>query len=110
MLSKCANPDCSEMLRYLHEGRIFYLAPTPEVQIASGMLTPALHERFWLCARCSKGMTLTWSGAHVSMVPVKVAAPAPPGPKSELRTRRPRARAASAGREDKEIYAAEGYL
>ena len=110
MLSKCANPDCSQTLRYLHEGKIFYLAPTPEVQIASGMLTPALHERFWLCARCSREMTLTWTGTHVSLVRGKVAEPAAPGPKSELRTRRPRARAASAGREDKEVYAAEGCL
>lgn len=36
MLSKCANPECSESFRYLHEGRIFHLAPTPEVRITMG--------------------------------------------------------------------------
>src|ERR1700752_692239 len=30
MLSKCANPECSEILRYLHQGKIFCLSPTPE--------------------------------------------------------------------------------
>ncbi len=104
MLSKCANPKCSEILRYLHEGKIFYLAPTPEVQITAGMLNPALHERFWLCSRCSRETTLTWGGAKVRLAPLPVRAavlPSPSAPKNELRRRRPRARAASAGREDR---------
>ena len=74
MLSKCTNPDCSEIFVRLRDGKIFYLAPTPDVQIAMGMQHPALHERFWLCARC---------------------------PKNEIRRRRPRTRAATAGREDR---------
>jgi hypothetical protein len=101
MLSKCANPECSEVLRYLHEGKIFYLAPTPEVTIATGMLHSELHERFWLCAQCSKKMTLTWGGTQVRVVrlPTKLAA-ATPAPKNEMRRKRPRARGAFAGRED----------
>jgi hypothetical protein len=47
MLSKCANPKCSEIFRYLHKGKIFSLAPIPEVQTVTGMI-PALEERFWL--------------------------------------------------------------
>lgn len=67
MLSKCANPKCSETLRYLHQGKIFSLAPTPEVQTVTEML-PALEERFWLCERCTKEMTLVWGGAQVKLV------------------------------------------
>jgi hypothetical protein len=68
MLSKCANPDCSETFRYLHQGKIFCLAPTPEVETLTGKLRSVLDERFWLCARCSKEMTLTWSGRQVRLV------------------------------------------
>jgi hypothetical protein len=103
MLSKCANPECSEIFLHLHEGKIFYLAPTPDVQIAMGMQHPALHERFWLCARCAKEMTLTWVGTQVAVVRVPVTvAEVPPAsvPKNEIRRRRPRTRAATAGRED----------
>jgi hypothetical protein len=103
MLSKCANPECSEMFRYLHEGKIFNLDPTPEVTIATGMLHPELQERFWLCGRCSKDLTLIWGGTNVRLVrlPIKVAAATPPAPKNEMRRKRPRARAAFAGREDR---------
>ena len=103
MLSKCANPECSEIFRYLHEGKVFYLAPTPEVRIARQMLIPELNERFWLCAKCSKEMTLIWGGKQAQLVrlPVKaVTLPPPSAPKNELRRRRLRGRAASAGRED----------
>jgi hypothetical protein len=103
MLSKCANPECSEMLRYLHVGKIFYLAPTPEIQIEMGLQHPALHERFWLCARCSKEMTLVWGGTKVRLVrlPARVAVlPLPMERKLAIEGRRSRTRAASAGRED----------
>ena len=106
MLSKCANPECSAVFLYLHEGKIFYLAPTPEVQIATGMQHPNLHERFWLCSQCSKVMTLVWSGTQVKLVPK----PAPAKPKEvlpqssapikHLARGRLRGRAASAGRGD----------
>ena len=68
MLSKCANPDCSETSRYLHQGKIFCVAPTPEVETLSEKLRPALQERFWLCTRCSKEMTLIWAGTQVRLV------------------------------------------
>jgi hypothetical protein len=64
MLSKCANPECSETFRYLHQGKIFYLAPTTDVKIAMGTQHPKLHERFWLCERCSKEMTIAWDGSQ----------------------------------------------
>src|SRR5271169_400218 len=103
MLSKCANPDCSETFRYLHRGKIFCLAPTPEIQAATEMPNPALEERFWLCERCSKEMTLVWGGTQVKLVrlPTKEVVLSPsPAAKNKMRRTRPRARAASPGRED----------
>ena len=107
MLSKCANPECSEIFRYLHQGKIFCLAPTPEIEVAAGMPNPVLEERFWLCERCAKEMTLIWGGAQVTLVrlPTREAAiPQPRPPMNGIRRRRrrprPRARATSAGRED----------
>ena len=70
MLSKCANPECSEQFRFLHEGKVFQLTPTPEVQEMSEDVFPALYERFWLCDRCSKKMTLIWAGTHAKLVPL----------------------------------------
>jgi hypothetical protein len=103
MLSKCANPECSEIFRYLYEGKIFCLAPTPEIEIAQGITNPALYERFWLCARCSKEMTVTWCGTQVKVVRLAIqeaVSRLPPTPANNSRRIRPRARAAFAGRED----------
>jgi hypothetical protein len=104
MLSKCANPECSEILRYLHQGKIFCLAPTPEVQSVTGMLNPAFEERFWLCERCSKEMTVVWGGTRVRLVrlPSKVAALPPAASKNnKMRKKSRRARAASPDHEDR---------
>jgi hypothetical protein len=105
MLSKCANPECSEILRYLHQGKIFCLAPTPEVESLAGGMYSVLQERFWLCDRCSKEMTLIWGGTRVELVPLGIregAHPAAPsGEKYEWRRRRPQALATFAAREDR---------
>lgn len=106
MLSKCANPECSEIFRYLHEGKVFFLAPTSEVLIAAGIQHPRLHERFWLCDQCSKEMTLVWAGTQVKLVSKPAPAtpkeelPQPPAPAKHLPRGRLRGRAASAGRGD----------
>lgn len=70
MLSKCANPECFERFRFLHEGKLFHMAPTPEGQAVSEEVFPALYERFWLCDRCSQKMTLVWGGACAKVVPL----------------------------------------
>ncbi|HTT21933.1 MAG TPA: hypothetical protein VMG82_23590 [Candidatus Sulfotelmatobacter sp.] len=70
MLSKCANPACSEKFLRLHQGKIFHLSPTPEVEAATGGFAPALYERFWLCDRCSKQMTVVWGGTEAKLVPL----------------------------------------
>jgi len=68
MVSKCANPECSEKFLHLHEGKIFYLCPTPEVEEATGGFTPVRYGRFWLCDRCCKLMTLVWGGTEVKLI------------------------------------------
>ncbi len=71
MLSKCANPACSTAFRYLHEGRLFYLAvasAAPETPDSPG--TP-IFERFWLCDECSKKMRLVSTRTGVIVVPLE---------------------------------------
>jgi len=79
MVSKCANPTCSERFLYLHQGKIFQLTPTPEVEAVSGCFLPSLYERFWLCDKCCKEMTLVWGGigAKIVALPAKPVAPPP---------------------------------
>lgn len=67
MLSKCANPECSEQFRYLHQGRLFCLTPTPELQATSYGSLEFLYERFWLCERCSKQMRVVWDGVQATV-------------------------------------------
>jgi hypothetical protein len=58
MLSKCANPSCAGSFRYLHEGKMFHLF----VDLGTGKSItthgPSRVERFWLCDRCSRTLTL----------------------------------------------------
>ena len=60
MLSKCANPTCPTTFRYLHEGRLYVIAPRetlarhkPRCSSKSGQL-----EYAWLCSSCSLYLTI----------------------------------------------------
>jgi hypothetical protein len=60
MLSKCANPNCSTTFLYLHEGRLYLIAPRealagrkPRCSSKSGQL-----EYAWLCSSCSLYLTI----------------------------------------------------
>jgi hypothetical protein len=62
MLSKCANPDCSARFRYLHEGKLYSIDFTA---VFAGRTAPtnvagrsSNKEYFWLCALCSREMTI----------------------------------------------------
>jgi len=99
MISKCANPACNERFLYLHLGKVFHLCPTPEVDEAEGEFSPALCERFWLCDRCCKQMTLVWGGTKARLVPLPtepVTNPSAIPAKADTR-QRSRKRAAHAG-------------
>jgi len=107
MLSKCANPDCFEVFRYLHQGKIFHLSPTLYPQATTAAPNASRHERFWLCARCSKQMTLTWDGNQTKLVRLPVETgqirplPSIQAHKNEMmRRRRPRGRGGTADRND----------
>ena len=70
MLSKCANPACTKQFMHLHEGQVFRLTPTPEVEAAIPGFAPSLYERFWLCDQCCRRMTLVWGGTEAKLVPI----------------------------------------
>ena len=99
MISKCANPACSEKFLHLHEGKIFHLSPTPEVEAATGGFAPSLYERFWLCERCSKQMTLVWAGTEARLVELPKEPTVQPslGPEKTEQKQKQVRRAASAG-------------
>ncbi len=54
MLAKCVNHSCPTRFRYLEEGRLFRL----ERDRLVGPLNREKVEYFWLCATCSRTMTL----------------------------------------------------
>lgn len=102
MVSKCANPECSEQFRYLHQGKLFCLTHTPDVAKVADGAVAGLYERFWLCDLCSKTMTLAWAGTHIKVVPLPkkpVVIPAALSAQAEpVRPRKHFVRAASRGR------------
>lgn len=97
VLSKCANPECSQQFRYLHSGKLFCLTPTPEIEAIGGVI-PKLSERFWLCERCSKTMTLVWVGTHAQVVALPAGAGETAGVLSAKAALTERRRAASRSR------------
>jgi len=99
MVSKCANPACSEKFLYLHQGKIFQLTPTPEVEAVGGGFPPSLYERFWLCDKCCKEITLVWGGVEAKLValPAESVAPSRAGSVEVEENDTPRKRAASGG-------------
>ncbi|HTW32628.1 MAG TPA: hypothetical protein VMD76_13185 [Candidatus Sulfotelmatobacter sp.] len=83
MVSKCANPECLEPFLYLNQGKLFHLKPTPEIESSSPAPSEQLHERFWLCSRCAKRMTLIWDGTQAKLVPLREKVSAPPEVKAQ---------------------------
>ena len=79
MVSKCASPACSEQFRYLHEGKLFHLTPTPEMEASQNGFNPVLYEWFWLCEECSQKMTIVWGGTEAKVVPLRAKDVAPIG-------------------------------
>lgn len=68
MLSKCANPECSNQFRYLHQGKIFVLTPIPELEQAGLCALQSFHERFWLCDCCCQEMKIVWDGIGPKLI------------------------------------------
>ncbi len=60
MLSKCANPTCRALFRYLHEGKLYVIGPKealdwhkPKCSAKSGQV-----EYAWLCSACCLHLTI----------------------------------------------------
>ena len=71
MLSKCANPDCSNTLHYLREGKVFKIDSDDKVTTIGGKPVRRV-EHFWLCGPCSQALTLTYdklAGVQVTSKP-----------------------------------------
>ena len=56
MLSKCANPGCSQRFRYLGEGRLFQVERI--LNSESGGKATRKIEHYWLCQSCSQEMRI----------------------------------------------------
>jgi hypothetical protein len=62
MLSKCANPECTNTLHYLRAGKVFKVETEGPVLVNDRK--PARRvEHFWLCGPCSETQTLTYDTA-----------------------------------------------
>jgi len=62
MLSKCANPACSNIFLYFHEGKLFLLASRPAVahrnRTSTGVDRPSCPQYAWLCSTCCRSLTI----------------------------------------------------
>lgn len=66
MVSKCANPTCSALFLYLHEGKLFRIEVEspgkPRLSIEKSIVVDKKPVRrvefFWLCNLCCQSMTL----------------------------------------------------
>ena len=58
MLSKCANPECANKFRYLHEGKLFLVRPSPRKSKRNGLSglvdESGPPEYAWLCSSCCR--------------------------------------------------------
>jgi hypothetical protein len=68
MVSKCANPQCSVHMKYMHEGKLFVVpkvAKDRHYAGDAGEFSAPLGKQiecFWLCEVCSLQMTITKNG------------------------------------------------
>jgi hypothetical protein len=78
MLSKCANPDCSEHFLYFRRGKLFRwdgqatnLASSQFGEDPAVRKPPRRVEFFWLCEDCASRMTLTFDkGSGIAVKPI----------------------------------------
>jgi len=83
VLSKCANPACSAVFRFLHQGRIFSLVRRPRSQSEPPPTSwedgpSSAVERYWLCDRCARVMTVICERGAVVVKALPGVAPVAP--------------------------------
>jgi hypothetical protein len=77
MVSKCANPACTSVFHFLHEGRIFTVVRAENKSAGADAGTKRRVEHYWLCNACARTMTLTCSAGKVAVRPLPGDPPAP---------------------------------
>lgn len=72
MLSKCANPNCSNTFRYLHEGKLYLVNSCPAKGKRNGSSRHASESRppeyAWLCSSCCRRMSIRFDENLGAMV------------------------------------------
>lgn len=69
MLSKCANPECDQELRYLRAGKVFKVESGNETPfVVNGSKPVRRVEHFWLCGDCAEKLTLLYENGAISVV------------------------------------------
>ena len=76
VLSKCANPECKTLFKYLREGRLVRMSTgvsARQPRVAGDAPHASLHrsEFFWLCGTCSSSFTLLYdvnAGIHLIVI------------------------------------------
>jgi hypothetical protein len=61
MLSKCANPNCSNTFRYLHEGKLYLIECGSATRNRSGSAKATrsrVPEYAWLCSSCCRHLII----------------------------------------------------
>lgn len=73
MLSKCANPACSQPFRYLRDGKLFEIETRVGSDPAVGERKPSRRvEFFWLCGQCCMELTVINDKEHgVITIPIQ---------------------------------------
>lgn len=76
MLNKCANPDCSAVLRRLGDGRLFaFDLRVPGRRVAGSRPAGRSYQYHWLCNECCKTVTLSSRSGEVAIVPKEPVSP-----------------------------------
>ncbi len=76
MLSKCANPTCSNTFRYLREGRLYLINSISRLDERERLSATASKSRSpeyaWLCSMCSSYMTIDIDETNGTIVVCKI--------------------------------------
>lgn len=71
MVSKCANPECDNEFRYLHEGRLFAVDipfTTAQSDEPKSTLRPRSVQYFWVCRKCFPHIRIEYDRAKGNVV------------------------------------------
>lgn len=70
MVSKCANPKCSAVFRYLREGRLFNFELSVKDAHSNGRPAIRRPEYYWLCSKCALTFTVAADNGSVYVRPL----------------------------------------